>query len=528
MKHGILTILAPIIQDREDQVRDRLLLLQDGGLPTAPLIGLHFASLSVIKDSKKTHYLRPHVLFDANFDGTREDFIDALVTHGGPWLDTVFQDCEGYPDAGTELAQVVKNYLLAHDAGADCVYIAYPFRTVGQIQHEHRLRNEVARLDAINRFGLPQDALAPPRQRSLVARIRTQIAEIPALQGALTLPERPFVTTYGPLLGDFALRLIAGLLVIGAIPFAIPNLENYAGNAGVAVTTVILMVVSILIGLTAVWRPGWQRWSVIPLIAAVLSVFTARNDNVQQFLAATDRGVSMIARLVVAPVVVGLVLAVIAWLILVQIHESWRDPDPPLPSWDPDEERSLRGRERHDAQNLLIGLNAIKPGFLNLRLRLWILGVFNLSFRLMTVRFVLWTIHFVKYLTKSGRLAGISSIHFARWVIVNHGRHVLFISHYDGDWDAYLGDFVEQAKKPLTAIWSNCVGFPRSWFLFFGGAGDQRAFKAYARRSQHRTLWVHRAYPDLAVSDIENHTAIREALGSSLDAAGLEALLRRL
>ncbi len=60
------------------------------------------------------------------------------------------------------------------------------------------------------------------------------------------------------------------------------------------------------------------------------------------------------------------------------------------------------------------------------------------------------------------------------------------------------------------------------------GARDQRAFKAYSRRSQHETLWVYRAYPQLTVANIENHTAIREALGQSLDAAGLEALLRRL
>jgi len=515
MKHGILTIVAPIIQGREDLVRHRLWALQDGGLPTAPLIGLHFASLSVIENYVGTAPLRPHVLLDANFDGTREDFIDALVIHGGPWLDTVFQDCEGYPAAGTQLAQVVKNYLLANDAGADCAYIAYPYRTVGQIQQEHRLRDAVAALDAINRYGLPQSALPPPRQRSLVARIRTQIAGTPALQGALTLPERPFITTYGGLLGDFALRIIAGLVVIGLIPHVIPKLQASAGTAGVTLTTAVLFVISILIGLTAVWRPNWQRWSLIPLIAAVLTLLAAKYMPVQQFLDATDRGILIIAG-GLAIAVLALALLVFGWLLLVQLHESLRDPDPPLPSWDPNEERRLRARERHDAQNLLIGLNAVKPGFINLGFRLW------------TLRAVLWTIHFLKYLTKSGRLAGISSIHFARWVIINHGRHVLFISHYDGDWDAYLGDFVEQARKPLTAIWSNCVGFPRSWFLFFGGAGDQRAFKAYARRSQHRTLWIYRAYPDLAVSDIENHTAIREALGRSLDAAGLEALLRRL
>jgi hypothetical protein len=213
---------------------------------------------------------------------------------------------------------------------------------------------------------------------------------------------------------------------------------------------------------------------------------------------------------------VGLVLVAIPvlWIVVVQLHEWLVDPAPPNPSWDSTREAILRRLEHLRAQNHMVGLNEIKPGFL--------------PFRLATVKLVLWIIHATKHLEKSGMLSGISTIHFARWVVIDKGRQLLFLSHYDGDWDAYLGDFVEQASRGLTAIWSNCVGFPRSSFLMWGGARDQRAFKAYSRRSQQETLFVYCAYPQLTVSNIENHTAIREALGTSLDAAGLEALFRRL
>lgn len=507
MKHGILTIVAPIVAGHEGIVRQRFLAMGNGGLPTAPLIGLHFASVSVLGVYPDApHDFTPQLLFEASFDGPREDFIDDLVATGGMWLDTVFQDCVDYPPQGTQIPQVVKNYLFKHDAGADCVYIAYPYRSVGQIRQEHQLRNAVAGFDYIDRAVLGQRHLPPPMKRSLVSLIRRQIDTIPTLQGTLTLPERPFVTTYWPMIADWVIRIFATLLALAAVPKLVPDasgFEVYGIAAG-------LVVLSGLLSLLAVWRPRLKHTAIVLLFAAAGAAAAKYFPLVGTLLRSMDDVVVLFGRLLVKPTV-ALILVIIGWLLLVRVHE-WVDGVPPLPSWNARREEILRPAERRDAQNLLIGLNRIKSGW----------------FRLLTLRFVLWLIHGIKYLDKAGSLAGVSSIHFARWTIIDRGRQLLFISHYDGDWDAYLGDFVEQASREMTAIWSNCTGFPRSWFLFGGGAKDQRAFKAYARASQHETLWVYRAYPDLTVCDIENHTAIREALGTPLDAAGLEALVRRL
>src|SRR5262245_23456608 len=227
MRQGIVTIVAPIKKPRHKEtaaeeaarvetVRDRLRALRHGGPALPPLIGLHFASLSVL--GKQGYRYAPEdftaqLCFEASFDGTREDFIDNLVAQGCTWVDTVFQNCEGYPAGGTALPQVVKNYLFRHDVGADCLYIAYPYRTVGQIQHEHRLRDAVAYFDRQNRNQLSYAGLPPPLQRSVVARIRQEVAAEPSLQGALTLPERPFVTTYGPIIADKIIRTV--LLLLG-------------------------------------------------------------------------------------------------------------------------------------------------------------------------------------------------------------------------------------------------------------------------------------------------------------------------
>ncbi|MGH9373069.1 MAG: hypothetical protein ACRD15_16230 [Vicinamibacterales bacterium] len=521
MRHGILTIVAPLQQGTDAGVRKRLRALTPVGFPCDRLVGLHFASLSVIdsRGNAPTDFA-PHALFEASFDGPREDFINDLVTLTPAAVDEIFRDCEGYPAAGTTLPEVVKEFLFHHDEGADCVYIAYPGRTVDQIRQESQLRNEVARRDGENRAVMPGGPAHT--QRSRVSLLRRQVSSIPDLRGALTLPERPFIVTYGPQIGGLLLNGLGALAFVGLavslsrylphwpdpLPDKLPDVPHL-----LLPTTLFLM--SVVAGWIGFWRPKWYGHAVVLLVAAAVA-WLVRDTDLSQLLSPWVHALVTIGRWLFWMVLTLIVIPAI-WIVLAQLHEWLVDPDPPNPSWDSAREHELRRLENLRAQNHMVGLNAIKPGVMGL-----------LFFRRWTVKAVLWIIHATKHLQKSGMLAGISTIHFARWVVIDHGRQVLFVSHYDGDWDAYLGDFVEQARHGLTAIWSNCVGFPRAWFLMFGGARDQRAFKAYARRSQHETLFVYSAYPQLTVSNIENHTAIRQALGSSLETEDLEALFRRL
>ncbi|HEX8696844.1 MAG TPA: hypothetical protein VF746_30780 [Longimicrobium sp.] len=147
-------------------------------------------------------------------------------------------------------------------------------------------------------------------------------------------------------------------------------------------------------------------------------------------------------------------------------------------------------------------------------------------------RLVLWgVLKFVnfsaKYLSNQGTLAGIPSIHFARWVIVDDGRRLVFFSNFDGSWDNYLGDFVDKSATGLTGVWSNCVGFPRTKNLVQEGATDEQMFKAYSRDSQVPTQVWYSAYRWLSVSNINDNTKIRLGLYRDLDAAEAEAWLRR-
>ncbi|MBV9108851.1 MAG: Dyp-type peroxidase, partial [Gemmatimonadetes bacterium] len=151
-----------------------------------------------------------------------------------------------------------------------------------------------------------------------------------------------------------------------------------------------------------------------------------------------------------------------------------------------------------------------------------------LWFRSIVLRTVLGFINFsARYLSNQGNLAGIPSIHFARWVIVDEGRRLVFFSNFDGSWDNYLGDFIDKSSSGLTAVWSNCVGFPRTTGLTGGGATNEQQFKAYSRQSQIATQVWYSAYRWLSVSNINNNSKLRLGLYEEMDEAATLAWLRR-
>ncbi len=147
-------------------------------------------------------------------------------------------------------------------------------------------------------------------------------------------------------------------------------------------------------------------------------------------------------------------------------------------------------RDTFATQNHLISITDIKPGRL----------------RNITLRVILWVIGLAhKLVQNKGSLGGLTTIHFARWVIIDKGRRLLFLSNYDGDWGQYLSDFIDGPVVGLTAIWSNTQGFPRTKWLTQYGANDEQRFKAYARNSQLPSIHWYTRYPDLSVKNVQDN-----------------------
>lgn len=186
------------------------------------------------------------------------------------------------------------------------------------------------------------------------------------------------------------------------------------------------------------------------------------------------------------------------------------------PTWTPGDLRdkiSKQESSNHKAQNHLISYTAVKPGWLRyaaLRIILTFTGI-TIALR-----------------GKRGELSGITTIHFARWLIIDK-HNLLFLTNYYGTWDSYLDEFIDQASSGLTGVWTNTIGFPRSQWLSGGGAELEQRFKIYARRSQLQTLYHYQAYPDLSVDQIESRFKLNRILSNEdRTDADCEAVLRML
>jgi len=165
----------------------------------------------------------------------------------------------------------------------------------------------------------------------------------------------------------------------------------------------------------------------------------------------------------------------------------------------PDEEtvQTLAALEDHVVQNPFTAIGFVKPG----------------PFRRMTIIGVLNGIAFAaRHVFNRGSLAGVKTIHFARWVFLDDGRRVFFASNYDGSLESYMDDFIDQISWGLNIVFSNGYGFPKTRWLVLDGSRDELAFKHYLRRHQVPTRVWHSAYPRLTAANVARNEQIRNGL----------------
>jgi hypothetical protein len=164
-------------------------------------------------------------------------------------------------------------------------------------------------------------------------------------------------------------------------------------------------------------------------------------------------------------------------------------------------------------QNHLTHLVSIRPGILHglcLRLVLYIVDQLSRGF------------------FDRGDLAGIPTIHFARWVILRRPARLLFLSNYDLSWDSYLGDFIDRAHRGLTGVWSHTRGFPRTTWIINQGARHEDAFKAWTRAHQLPEQVWYSSCPGQTVAAVLADARLRDGLEADLDEASCRAWLGRL
>jgi len=223
-----------------------------------------------------------------------------------------------------------------------------------------------------------------------------------------------------------------------------------------------------------------------------------------------------IAHAVLAPLVVLLLLPVIlvvlpVWAVMLRVRERSDVPEDARP--DPSHVAALTAMEDRVVQNPFTAMGFLKRGI----------------FRRLTFEAVLWIVSYgIRHVYNRGRLSGIRTIHFARWVFIDGKRRLFFASNYDGSQESYMDDFIDKVAWGLNAVFSNGQGYPRTNWLVRDGAEDEEAFKRYLRVHQVLTPVWYSAYPDLTASNIENNARIRAGLYGEMTPEEAAAWLRLL
>jgi hypothetical protein len=222
--------------------------------------------------------------------------------------------------------------------------------------------------------------------------------------------------------------------------------------------------------------------------------------------------------LVAVPVVALMLLPVLVpaaaiVLVLIRLRERHDVAESTVP--DLDHVREVEKYEDFVAQNPFTAVGFVKPGMV----------------RRLTMRTVLFGLDWTnQHFFARDNLAGVRTIHFARWVPIDGGRRLIFASNYDGSLESYMDDFIDRLAWGLNAVFSNGVGYPSTKWLIFGGARDETAFKHYLRNHQVPTVVWYSAYDRLPARNVDSNQHVRQGIVTDLsgDDAAAAAWLARL
>jgi hypothetical protein len=117
-----------------------------------------------------------------------------------------------------------------------------------------------------------------------------------------------------------------------------------------------------------------------------------------------------------------------------------------------------------------------------------------------------------RHLFTRDSLAGVKTIHFARWIPLDGGRRVVFASNFDGSVESYNNDFIDIVSWGLNLVFSNGQGYPRTRWLVLEGAAREQEFKDYLRRHQIPTPVWYSAYPELTAANVARNSRLRSGL----------------
>src|SRR6266550_1217636 len=144
MSHTVLTFVATVEPHRVDELRA---LLNEIGrdipgnrhIPFTSFQLLHFASLVLHEDPG----YGPLFVFESNFDGPLEGYLDELYDRASEALHHLYQCCSDYSaQSAADRAQIL-SYLRAHVHKPNAYYVGNVGRSLGRVKQENILRDSL-------------------------------------------------------------------------------------------------------------------------------------------------------------------------------------------------------------------------------------------------------------------------------------------------------------------------------------------------------------------------------------------------
>ena len=105
----------------------------------------------------------------------------------------------------------------------------------------------------------------------------------------------------------------------------------------------------------------------------------------------------------------------------------------------------------------------------------------------------------------------VGTLHDMRFVLLENDTKLLFCTAYDGEWDAYIDDFVTKIADSMDILFCNCEGWPgiRSPLI-----------KDWIVKNQHTADAWYVASPNLSVAEIWRLEKVGKAVDELLDNVG--------
>jgi len=204
-----------------------------------------------------------------------------------------------------------------------------------------------------------------------------------------------------------------------------------------------------------------------------------------------------------------LIVPAAIWLVLVRLAELTDAQEDGVP--DQAHIDDVRRFEDWGAQNPFTAVGEVKPGLV----------------RRVTMRVALAGLGFAcRHAFSRNELAGVTSIHFARWVPIDDGERLIFASSYDGSLESYMDDFISRLAWGINLVFSNGLGFPKARWLVLDGARDEIRYKHYLRHPQVPTTVFYSAYPNYSAAELDRFREVRSGINARDEASAASWLAR--